>query len=63
MPDIVIRMEQLKQKRRTLAVRLSETGYEHIEQRARREDVDVSHLVRRMLAYASANMPKGWRPA
>lgn len=55
-------MEQAKQPKRVLTVRVSETGYEHIKQRAERADVDVSHMVRRMLAYASANMPEGWLP-
>ena len=55
-------MDKVKQGRRTLSVRLSDTGYEHIEKRAARNDVDVSHMVRRMLAYASANMPEGWVP-
>lgn len=45
-----------------LSIRMAESGYRHIEERARREDVDVSRLVRRMLAYASANMPNGWTP-
>jgi hypothetical protein len=55
-------MEQAKQGRRTLSVRLAENGYLNISQRAEREDVDVSHMVRRMLAYATANMPEGWVP-
>lgn len=45
-----------------LSVRVSETGYEHIADRASRADVDVSHMVRRMLAYASMQMPEGWVP-
>lgn len=55
-------MDKGKQPRRTLAVRMAETGYKHIEDRARREDVDVSRMVRRMLGYASAHMPDGWVP-
>ncbi len=62
MYDTVIRMEQRKQARRALSVRLSENGYKHIEDRAKSADVDVSHMVRRLLAYASANMPAGWVP-
>lgn len=54
---------QQKQPKRVLTVRVSETGYEHIKQQADRLDVDVSHMVRRMLAYASANMPEGWVPS
>lgn len=61
--DNVLRMVQAKQGRRALSVRLAHTGYKHIEQRAQREDVDVSHMVRRMLAYAVLNMPEGWVPA
>jgi hypothetical protein len=56
------RTVQAKQPKRMLSVRVSETGFEHITQRAERADVDVSHMVRRMLAYASANMPEGWVP-
>lgn len=55
-------MEQRKQPKRMLSVRVSETGYRHIADRAARADVEVSHMVRRMLAYASANMPEGWVP-
>ncbi len=46
-----------------LSVRLGENGYRHIEARAERADVDVSHMVRRMLTYAAQNMPEGWLPA
>lgn len=55
-------MEQGKQAKRLVSVRLSETGYQHIVERADRADVDVSHMIRRMLAYAAANMPEGWVP-
>lgn len=55
-------MHKGKQERRSLTVRLTMTGYDHISDRANREDVDVSRMVRRMLAYASANMPTGWVP-
>lgn len=55
-------MVQQKQPKRMLSVRVSETGYQHIESRAARADVDVSHMVRRMLTYASANMPEEWLP-
>lgn len=47
---------------RALSLRIAEKGYIHIEERAARADVDVSHMVRRMLSYASANMPEGWVP-
>ena len=53
---------QAKQPKRVLTVRVSETGFEHIKQRAEEADVDISHMVRRMLAYASMNMPRNWIP-
>lgn len=55
-------MEQPKPAKRVVSVRLSEAGFAHIADRARREDVDVSHMIRRMLSYASAKMPEGWVP-
>jgi hypothetical protein len=48
--------------KRSLTVRLSVNGHEHIKQRARSADVDVSRMVRRMLAYAAENMPVCWVP-
>lgn len=54
--------EQGKQVKRVLTLRVSQGGYEHIRQRAEEADVDVSHMARRMLAFASANMPKTWVP-
>ena len=55
-------MDQRKQPKRVLTARVSEAGYAVIARMAADADVDVSHMVRRMLAYASANMPKGWVP-
>lgn len=55
-------MEQPKQPKRMLCVRVEEAGYEHIEHRADRADVDISRMTRRMLAFASKNMPEGWVP-
>ncbi len=46
-----------------LSVRVGEDGYKHISGRAERADVDVSHMVRRMLAFAAQNMPEGWVPS
>ncbi len=46
-----------------MSVRLSEAGRLRIAQRAARADVEFSHMVRRMLAYADAHMPDGWVPA
>ncbi|WP_285475211.1 hypothetical protein [Actinoplanes sp. NBRC 101535] len=55
-------MEQRKLGKRSLSVRVGQDGYQHIEGRAGRADVDVSHMVRRMLAYAAQHMPEGWVP-
>lgn len=57
-----MRSDQEKRPKRVLCVRVSESGYDHIEKRAGRADVPVSHMARRMLAYASAHMPEGWVP-
>jgi hypothetical protein len=53
---------QAKQPKRLMTTRVSEEGYAHIQQRAIEADVEISHMVRRMLAYASMHMPKGWVP-
>ena len=45
-----------------VAVRLSEAGREHIDHRAAARGVKRSEMVRIMLAYASAKMPKDWAP-
>lgn len=52
-----------------VGVKLSEDGIAHIDQRALDEGLTIrggepnrSEMVRLMLAYASQNMPKGWRP-
>lgn len=45
-----------------LSVRVAEAGIEAIKKRAETEGVDRSELLRRMLAYAARNMPKGWKP-
>jgi hypothetical protein len=36
---------------------------DHIGERARRADVDASHMIRRMLAYAARHMPADWLPS
>jgi hypothetical protein len=59
---MVLRDDQGKQPKRVLCVRVSETGYRHIADRADRADVPVSHMARRMLAYASTHMPATWVP-
>lgn len=55
-------MEQGRPDTRPISVRVSKTGYKHIAELAERADVDVSHMIRRMLAYASTHMPEGWVP-
>jgi len=45
-----------------VAVRLSDAGREHIDNRATERGVKRSEMVRIMLAYASANMPEDWAP-
>lgn len=50
-------------RRPLVALRLSEQGIEHIEQRATEETAgNFSEMARRMLAYAAVHMPKGWVP-
>ena len=46
----------------TIAVRVSQAGLAAIDRRADEEDRTRSEIIRRMLAYATAKMPKGWRP-
>lgn len=46
-----------------LSVRIGDKGYRHIERRAKDLDVPISRMVRRLLAYASLNMPKNWTPS
>jgi len=36
---------------------------DHIGERARRADVDSSHMIRRMLAFAARYMPADWLPS
>lgn len=57
-------------RRPLVAIRLSEQGIAHIDQRAAAEGLvrddgepNRSEMIRLMLAYASAKMPAGWRPA
>jgi hypothetical protein len=48
-------------RRPLVAIRLSESDIAHIDQRAEEEAEGVrSEMIRRMLAYASKHMPKGW---
>jgi predicted transcriptional regulator len=45
-----------------VAVRLSPDGLKKVDELAEREDRTRSEMIRRMLAYAAQNMPKGWKP-
>ena len=45
-----------------LTARISKAGAERIAELAKAETVDRSEMVRRMLAYATRTMPKGWKP-
>ena len=49
-------------RRPLVAIRLSEQGIEHIDERAAEVEVNRSEMIRRMLAYAQRHMPKGWKP-
>lgn len=50
------------QQKRATSVRLTAAGHRRIAERAELADVDFSHMVRRMLAYADRHMPDGWVP-
>lgn len=50
-------------RRPLVAIRLSDQGIAHVDQRAEAEGVNRSEMIRLMLAFASAKMPKGWRPS
>lgn len=49
-------------RRPLVALRLSEQGIARIDQRAAEAGVTRSEMMRRMLAYAAAHMPAGWKP-
>ena len=44
-----------------MAIRLSEQDVATIDQRAAEAGLSPSEMMRRMLAYAAAHMPAGWR--
>lgn len=46
----------------TVSVKVSQTGLTAIDERAEEEDRSRSEIMRRMLAYATWKMPKGWKP-
>lgn len=45
-------------RRPLVAIRLSQTGIDHIDQRAKDANVNRSEMIRRMLTYANEYMPK-----
>lgn len=45
-----------------LTARISEAGAGRIKEMAEADSVERSEMVRRMLAYAVRNMPRGWKP-
>jgi metal-responsive CopG/Arc/MetJ family transcriptional regulator len=48
--------------RQSVTVKLAKTGVDRIDQLAAEASVDRSEMIRRLLAYAAARMPKGWTP-
>ena len=51
-----------REARQAIAVRVSEAGLAAIDRIAEEEDRSRSEVVRRMLAYATWKMPRGWKP-
>lgn len=49
-------------RRPLIAIRISDEGREHIDKMAKEAGVNRSEMIRRMLAYAAAKMPKAWKP-
>lgn len=47
---------------RVAPLRLQPDEYQQVTERAHREDLAVSHLLRRMVQYGLANMPDYWVP-
>jgi metal-responsive CopG/Arc/MetJ family transcriptional regulator len=45
-----------------IALRLSAEDIATVDERARRDAVNRSEMIRRMVAYALGHMPQGWRP-
>jgi hypothetical protein len=46
-----------------ISARVDPEILDHIAARARRADVQTSHMIRRMLAYADRHMPTDWTPS
>lgn len=64
-----MRMPRPGPRRPNVNVRIGEDGIAHLDQRARDEGLvkddgaaNRSEIIRLMLAYAAAHMPRGWRP-
>jgi hypothetical protein len=55
-------MEQEEQALRVTALRVTQDEYQKIADRARREDVKIGQMLRRMVRYALLNMPDYWVP-
>lgn len=55
-------MDQQKQARRVFGIRVSESAFTFIRDRAQKRGVKASDEARTMLAYAALNMPEGWEP-
>jgi hypothetical protein len=48
--------------RRIVGIRMWPDGCAHVDALATEANVNRSEMIRIMLAYASAHMPRGWRP-
>lgn len=55
-------MDQDKQPLRVAPLRLGEDEYRQVVERAEREDVKPSHMLRRMVQFSLARMPDYWVP-
>lgn len=64
MTATVTHVGQAKRTRKTrkVSVRITDTGYDHIAQRAHRADITTSHMHRRMLDFAARHMPANYVP-
>lgn len=49
-------------RRPLVALRMSDEGVAHVDKLAAAAAVTRSEMIRRMLAYAAAKMPRGWKP-
>lgn len=55
-------VDEPREKRVTIAVRITPAAVAVVDQWAEAEDRSRSDMVRRMLTYAARHMPKGWKP-